>query len=699
MAIKAAWNAGLHGLNSDRCAKMIQGKAKAKGVHPPAGTLRASPVSDPVSDQRQKQGWVSNGSQKSGKDEVKQVSFKTCAKERLALREHRVALEQDVRQLRQKLTREVNMHKVLERALQRPIGFLPRLPSYLPPQTQELLAEVAVLEEEVVHLQDRVFSLQEELEVESQYNAEFVQQIRLSSCSQSTCNKNPPVYQREQQNPADSLKVKKDVIVAKLLNSVQEPLTVTSSKFDSDLQVRVPGEAPVSDRYPSKQNVAVSPRPVAKYRQPSTSPRIQSTFSPNRPIVSKSKHASSANRASPTKEAEPGKQNQHQSVGSFSSNGLHVSKSKTKNLNPPAKDTVKHNESTLCPTPCGTLNLEMDVKLVQKPEPNKLSEEMIKCLSSIYCMMTRPYLMSEYDTSSSLSRSTFSSFNSQSYGSKSSISMKTGSEISFECDRADPYGVCGACPRDIGPYKQFQNITAKSFDYSRIQDSAILLRRLRFMVDTLGTVNLQGMSHQQKLAFWINIYNVCMMHGCLEYGIPGSPHQVMALMHKAVLNVGGYLVNALAIEHFILRLPSHSKHAFANIIGNENASIQSALGLEWPEPLVSFALSCGSQSSPAVRVYTASKIKSELETAKKQYLRAAIGITNKNKVLIPKLLDGNSCHFAKDKESLMDWICQQIPIALQKAVQECILKAKGVLSRALEVMPYNFSFRYLLVTL
>ena len=40
-----------------------------------------------------------------------------------------------------------------------------------------------------------------------------------------------------------------------------------------------------------------------------------------------------------------------------------------------------------------------------------------------------------------------------------------------------------------------------------------------------------------------------------------------------------------------------------------------------------------------LRVYTAANIRSELETAKNDYLRAAVGITQNDVVLLPKMLD------------------------------------------------------------
>lgn len=100
---------------------------------------------------------------------------------------------------------------------------------------------------------------------------------------------------------------------------------------------------------------------------------------------------------------------------------------------------------------------------------------------------------------------------------------------------------------------------------------------------------------------------------------------------QATINVSGHLLNAITIEHFILRLPYHSKfvslfnlgnyllsfscfssstykstmfacshQTFAKGVKNDEMTARSIFGLELSEPLVTFALSCGSFSSPAV---------------------------------------------------------------------------------------------------
>ncbi|KAI4980300.1 hypothetical protein ZWY2020_020785 [Hordeum vulgare] len=94
----------------------------------------------------------------------------------------------------------------------------------------------------------------------------------------------------------------------------------------------------------------------------------------------------------------------------------------------------------------------------------------------------------------------------------------------------------------------------------------------------LASVDLAGLSHQQKLAFWINVYNSCMMNATVE--------------------VGGRTHIAMSIENFILRLPYSVKHQVRpeaeRTKGNDAAARAGAFGLEWPEPLVTFALSCDS---------------------------------------------------------------------------------------------------------
>lgn len=96
-------------------------------------------------------------------------------------------------------------------------------------------------------------------------------------------------------------------------------------------------------------------------------------------------------------------------------------------------------------------------------------------------------------------------------------------------------------------------------------------------------------------------------------------------------------------------------------------------------------------------MYTASRVEDELEAAKRDYLQAAVGISTTNKLIIPKLLDWYLLDFAKDLEALLDWVCLQLPDDLRnKMVKWLEVKGREPLSQLVHVMPYNFSFRYLI---
>lgn len=95
-------------------------------------------------------------------------------------------------------------------------------------------------------------------------------------------------------------------------------------------------------------------------------------------------------------------------------------------------------------------------------------------------------------------------------------------------------------------------------------------------------------------------------------------------------------------------------------------------------------------------MYTAAQVENELEVAKREYLEAAVGISS-TKFAIPKLLDWYLLDFAKDLESLLDWICLQLPSELGKEALKCLERGKDQpLSQFVQIMPYEFSFRYLL---
>ncbi|XWS41941.1 hypothetical protein CRYUN_Cryun17cG0125500 [Craigia yunnanensis] len=437
---------------------------------------------------------------------------KAVANRRRSNRERKMALLQDVDKLKRKLRHEENVHRALERAFTRPLGALPRLPPYLPPYTLELLAEVAVLEEEVVRLEEQVVNFRQGLYQEAVY----------ASSKRNVENLNESI----EQSPVRSSKHQRSKSL-----SVNEMSSVTT----------------IARPQPSLAR-SVSSR---KLLPPDTiNDRTGQCFS--RPTNGRQASIKSNSASGDVR----GKENL--SFTNAVKDKQSPEKKISKVVTPVKRLPTKHESTDKCLDP---LKLQLDGRIVDQERaqgspsvssddkileadstPNKISEDTIRCLISIFARL------------STLKDKALES------GTLPSRSVVNFHERNRENECQDPYGICSDFKtRDIGPYNHLCAIGANSIDLNRNTNALFLIHRLKFLLGKLASVNLEGLSHQQKLAFWINTYNSCIMNAILEHGIPKSPETVVALMQKATIVVGGHLLNAITIEHFILRLPFHLK--------------------------------------------------------------------------------------------------------------------------------------------
>lgn len=100
-----------------------------------------------------------------------------------------------------------------------------------------------------------------------------------------------------------------------------------------------------------------------------------------------------------------------------------------------------------------------------------------------------------------------------------------------------------------------------------------------------------------------------------------------------------------------------------------------------------------------VRIFTADGVTAELEKAKLDYLQASILATSTKKIAFPELLLRNMLDFAVDIDSLVEWVCNQLPTSgtLRKSMVECFRGHGNVkASTIVEKIPYDYEFQYLL---
>ncbi|KAK9113198.1 hypothetical protein Scep_020717 [Stephania cephalantha] len=328
--------------------------------------------------------------------------------------------------------------------------------------------------------------------------------------------------------------------------------------------------------------------------------------------------------------------------------------------------------------------------------PNMITEDMVKCMSTIYCKISDPPLVHH-----EISYSPISSFSSP-----SAFSPEEQFDMwSAQCQKVSPSDAKLYNPFHVeglkefsGPYSMMVEIPSICREKHMMNGIDDMLKTYKSLVCRLKDVDPKKMKHEEKLAFWINIYNALVMHALLVYGIPQSSAKRMSLILKAAYNVGGHTVSADMIQSSILgcRTPRPGQWLwmfFSSKTKFRAGDERLAYCITQPEPLLHFALCSGSHSDPAVRVYTPKRVFQELDLAKEEYIQATLGIRNDQKLLMPKLIES----FAKDSGLSPFGVVEMIQHFAPKNVSETMQRyLQGKSRKIVEWTPHNFTFRCLL---
>ncbi|XP_020587589.1 uncharacterized protein LOC110029578 [Phalaenopsis equestris] len=346
--------------------------------------------------------------------------------------------------------------------------------------------------------------------------------------------------------------------------------------------------------------------------------------------------------------------------------------------------------------------------------PNKLSEEIVRCMKDIFISLANchsfPSTFSSPESfcSSSSPQGHIPTFwplseltSISSWRHSSQVDIQYNNDVLTTGGVFDPYKVREKLSWiDIGNYSLVKEVSWMSVEKKQLEAASDLLKVFRSLVEQLTEVNPIHLSYPEKLAFWVNLYNALIMHAYLAYGVPKSDMKLFALMQKAAYIVGGHSYSAACIEYVVLKMkPPIHRPQTALLLALQKLKLseeQKRCSIDTYEPLVTFALSCGTFSSPAVKVYSAGNVKEELQQAQRDFIRASVGMSNKRKLLIPKMLHAFTRGFV-DESNLPIWISGFLTQQQAGFVEQCISQRKYSLlgSRSCGVIPYDSRFRYL----
>ncbi|GER42238.1 hypothetical protein STAS_19013 [Striga asiatica] len=280
--------------------------------------------------------------------------------------------------------------------------------------------------------------------------------------------------------------------------------------------------------------------------------------------------------------------------------------------------------------------------------PNWVSEEMIKCISTVYFHLSD---MDNLPLDSWLDKELSGSFS-----------------ATFE----------------------IHDLVRDSEKINSVQD---MLHSYRSLISKLAQVNPGKLRHDERLAFWINVHNALVMHAYLVYGIPKGSLKRVSLVLKAAYNIGGHTISVDTIQSSILgcRLPRPNPWLHSLFFPKKRFKAgdpMNAFAVKSLEPRLHFALCSGCKSDPTVRMYTSKKVFQELEMAKEDYIQMNVKLHKDLNLLVPKKVE----HFVKEIGGLaQSGIAQKVEHLLSDSMG--IKNGRlGKLWKKVDWIPYDFAF-------
>ncbi|MEI8186165.1 MAG: glycoside hydrolase family 15 protein [Chlorobiaceae bacterium] len=228
------------------------------------------------------------------------------------------------------------------------------------------------------------------------------------------------------------------------------------------------------------------------------------------------------------------------------------------------------------------------------------------------------------------------------------------------------------------------NAEKGTVNYEAIKKSEGFNKYLK-LAELLNTFNLETLqTDDEKKAFWINIYNILIIHGVIEFGIRGSVLEIINFFGRISYAIGGFLFTPDDIEHGILR---HNRpHPFFPFKPFSNSDPRRLFIVSSFDYRIHFALVCAASSCPPVEFYDAAIIDQQLDTAARSFInRNGIKLdTQSNTLWISSIFSWYKEDFGSSNRDTVLSLLPYVPPEKKEWIE------KNLSSMHIRFLPYNW---------
>ncbi|XP_078088961.1 uncharacterized protein LOC144506558 [Mustelus asterias] len=270
---------------------------------------------------------------------------------------------------------------------------------------------------------------------------------------------------------------------------------------------------------------------------------------------------------------------------------------------------------------------------------------------------------------------------------ESTASLNTGATAEYNTLSASKHS---EAMRDLTLQLFSEHITpdGKLVDYKSMMKNPIFDKYCE-LATQLQRLNIEGLSREEKLAFFINVYNALVIHGTIKQGPPKNMWQRYKFFNVVSYMIGGEVFSLQDIENGVLRGNRKGIAQMSKPFSKGDPRLK--IALEEAEPLIHFALNCGVLSCPPIKTYSAEEIDKQLKISAAAFLDSSDGChvdVSKKEVRVSQLFKWYKADFGGTDEKLLSWLLEHLGDSPKKAALKELLDHGEI---KIATLPYDWS--------
>jgi glutaredoxin-related protein len=190
----------------------------------------------------------------------------------------------------------------------------------------------------------------------------------------------------------------------------------------------------------------------------------------------------------------------------------------------------------------------------------------------------------------------------------------------------------------------------------------------------ISRIPLTDLSVDFRKAFWINLYNLIVLHAMVKVGVPSNSLGRLAYFDQVGYNVGGKFFSLSDIEHGILRENMIAPYHVSKQLSSSDERLHFILP---KDPRIHFALNCGAKSCPPIKTFTSIGIDEELSIVAEAFLEQDENCRvdlDTNTLHLSTIFKWYKVDFGDSPKNVADCIMPWLPDEKQAKLQQLVAR-------------------------